>query len=77
MVITNSVVKEHLVITNRFIGQIGYIITQINPVITNPNYITNKYGRSRAVRFTEMTVIPKNHLIYEIKGLQDGTEIKF
>ncbi len=48
-VITNSVVNEHLVITNRFQEQFGHFTTQINPVITNPGY--NKNGRSRAVRY--------------------------
>jgi hypothetical protein len=40
----NSVVNEHSVITNLFSSQIGYFSTHINPVITNKN------GRSRAVR---------------------------
>jgi hypothetical protein len=30
--------NEHSVITNRFLSQIGYFDTQINPVITNPGY---------------------------------------
>ncbi len=47
-VITNSVVNAHSVITNRFLGQIGYYSTQINPVITNKN------GRSRAVRYNRV-----------------------
>jgi hypothetical protein len=33
--VTNSIVNEHPVITNRFSGQIGYFSTQTNPVITN------------------------------------------
>jgi len=37
-VITNSVVNEHSVITNRFLSQIGYLSTQINTVTTNPGY---------------------------------------
>ncbi len=37
-VITNSDIKEHLVIANKFLGQIGQFSTQINPVITNPGY---------------------------------------
>ncbi len=40
-VITNSVVNEHPVITNRFLGQIGH--TQINPVITNRGYNEQKW----------------------------------
>ncbi len=43
--ITNSVVYKHSVITNRFLSQIGYFSTQIKPVITNKN------GRSQAVRY--------------------------
>jgi hypothetical protein len=41
-VITNSVVNEHSVITNRFLSKIGQFSTQINPVITNPGYKEQK-----------------------------------
>ena len=34
----NSVVSEHSVITNRFIGKIGHFSALINPVITNSGY---------------------------------------
>ncbi len=44
----NSVVNEHLVITNRFLGQNGHFRIQINPVITNKN------GRFRAVRYNRV-----------------------
>ncbi len=44
----DSVVNEHSVITNRFLGKIGYISTQINPVITN------KIGLSQAVRYNRV-----------------------
>jgi hypothetical protein len=37
--------NEHAVITNRFLSQIGYFKTQINPVITNKN------SWPRAVRY--------------------------
>ncbi len=47
-VITNSVVNEHSVIANRILGLIGYISTQINSLITNKN------GRSRAVRYNRV-----------------------
>ncbi len=42
--------NEHLVIMNRFLSQIDYFSTQINPVKTDPGY-NEKNGRSRAVRF--------------------------
>ncbi len=35
-VITNSVFKEHSVIMNRILSQIGHCSPQISPVITNP-----------------------------------------
>ncbi len=35
--------NEHSVVTNRFIDQIGYFSTQINPVITNPGYNEQKW----------------------------------
>jgi hypothetical protein len=41
---TNLVVNEHPVITNRIFGQIGHFTTQINPVKTKKN------GRFRVVR---------------------------
>ncbi len=47
-VLTNSVVNEHSVITNRFYGHIGHFTTQINPAITNKN------GRSLAVRYNRV-----------------------
>jgi hypothetical protein len=34
----NSVVYEHSVITNIFLGEIGHFTTQMDPVITNPGY---------------------------------------
>jgi hypothetical protein len=52
-VITNSVVNEHSVITNRFLVQIGYNSTQMNPVITNKN------DRSRAVRYNRVSLYSK------------------
>ncbi len=48
--ITNSVVNEHSVITNRFLGQIGHFTTQINTVITNKN------GKSQAVRYNRISL---------------------
>ncbi len=39
-----NVVIEHSVKTNRFLRQIGYISTQINPVITNPGYIEQNWS---------------------------------
>jgi hypothetical protein len=35
--------SEHSVITNKFLSQIGYFNTQINPVITNPGYNEQKW----------------------------------
>ncbi len=49
-VITNSVVYEHSVITNRFSGQIGHFTTLNNPVIANKN------GRSRAFRYNRASL---------------------
>ncbi len=36
-VLTNLVINEHSVITNRFLSQIGHFSVQINPVIINKN----------------------------------------
>ncbi len=33
---------EHSVITNKFLGKIGYFSTQMNPVITKPGYNEQK-----------------------------------
>jgi hypothetical protein len=46
--ITNSVVNKHSVIRNKILSQIGYISTQIKPVITN------KYRRSQSVRYNRV-----------------------
>jgi hypothetical protein len=35
--------NEHLVTTNRFTWQIGYISTQTNPAIMNPGYKEQKW----------------------------------
>ncbi len=40
--------NEHSVITNKFLDEIGHFTTQMNPVITNKN------GRSRAVRYNRV-----------------------
>ncbi len=40
--------NEYSVITNKYFGKIGRFTTQMNPVITN------KYGRSRAVRYNRV-----------------------
>ncbi len=40
--------NEHLVITDKFLSQIGYLSSQINPVITSKN------GRSRAVSYSRV-----------------------
>ncbi len=48
-VITNSVVNEHSVITNRFLGQIGQFTTQSNPVVTNKyvlHFLLSQSGKS-------------------------------
>ncbi len=45
----NSVVNEHSVITNRFLGQIGHFTTQINSVITNPGHNEQKWPVPRFV----------------------------
>ncbi len=42
-VVTNSVVNKHSVITNRIWSQIGNFSTQINPVLTNPDYNEQKW----------------------------------
>jgi hypothetical protein len=34
--------NEHLVITNRFVGQIGQFSTKIDPAITDPSYYEQK-----------------------------------
>ncbi len=34
--------NEHLVITNKFLGKIGHFTTQMNPVITKPEYNEQK-----------------------------------
>jgi hypothetical protein len=47
-VITNSVINEHSVITNRFESHIGHFNSQNNPVITNKN------GRSLTVRYNRV-----------------------
>jgi hypothetical protein len=39
---TNSVINEHSIITNTFLGQNGHFSTQINPVITTPGYNEQK-----------------------------------
>jgi hypothetical protein len=36
--------NEQLVITNKFLSQIGYFTTQINPDITNPGYNEQKWS---------------------------------
>ncbi len=46
--ITDSVVSEQSGIKNRFLSQADYLSTQINPVITNKN------GRSQAVRYNQV-----------------------
>jgi hypothetical protein len=43
LVVTNSVVKEHSVITNRFFGQSGHFSTQNNLVRMNPGYNEQKW----------------------------------
>ncbi len=52
-VITNSVVNEHSVITNRFLEQICLCTTQVDPVITNPGYNEQKWP-ARAVRYSRV-----------------------
>ncbi len=54
-VIANSVVNEHSVITNKFLGLIGHFTTQIDPIITNPGYNERKC-RSRVVRYYQVWV---------------------
>jgi hypothetical protein len=48
LVIIISIVNEHLVITNRFLRQIGNTTTNIKLVITKKNY------RSRALRYNRV-----------------------
>ncbi len=50
-VITNMVVNEHSVITNRFLRHIGHFVTQINPDI---KVVTNKNSRSQPVRYNQV-----------------------
>ncbi len=42
-VITNSVVNEHSVTTNRFLIKISHFTSKIYPVITNPSYNEQKW----------------------------------
>ncbi len=42
-VMTNSFANEHLIITNRLLWKIGHVTTQINLVITNPDYNEQKW----------------------------------
>ncbi len=44
----NFKVQWNSVITNKYLGKIGHFSTQMNPVITNKN------GRSRAVRYNRL-----------------------
>ncbi len=44
-VIMNSVVNDYSVETNRFLSQIGYYSTEINPVITNPAHNEQKWSK--------------------------------
>ncbi len=48
-VVTNSVVNEHPVITNRCLGQIGHFTTKINPVITNPSSISTTHLTNKQI----------------------------
>ncbi len=63
--ITNSIINEHLVITNIILGQSGHFSTQINPVIMNKNC------SSWAVRYNQVCLYffvfvcsPKSQSIY-------------
>ncbi len=43
LIITNSGVTKHLVITNRLLEQIGHFTTQNNPLLTNSGHNKQKW----------------------------------
>ncbi len=53
--VSNFSVQWNSVLTNKFLGKIGYFSTQINPVIANPCY-NEKNVRPRAVRYIRVSL---------------------
>ncbi len=69
LVIENSVVNKHLVLRNKFLGQISHFTSKIYPVITNPGYKKNRNGGP------ELFVITKFHCIFFQTGVNPKQKI--